>query len=253
MLRFVVIVSITWTLALGASSAHAEDSPGYGHVTGRFLYDGEPPEPKVFVRKGDPLAKDAPCCAKQTIYDESLVVDRKSKGIANIFVYLRKALETHPDLKATPQSDVMTAFDGCRMVPHALFARTKQNIRWRAKDACLHNPHDFAIKNPMICQAIPPGGEHQQAYEISESVPFPVKCDIHPWMKAWWLILDHPYAAITDSSGRFRIDKLPAGDHEFLVWHERRGYVEKKLRVTISPDATTDLGERKLDPKIFEK
>ena len=36
-----------------------------------------------------------------------------------------------------------------------------------------------------------------------------VTCDFHPWMKVYWLILDHPYAALTDKDGRFHIENMP--------------------------------------------
>jgi hypothetical protein len=61
-------------------------------------------------------------------------------------------------------------------------------------------------------------------------------------MKAHWLILDHPYAAITDADGKFTIKDLPAGDHEVVVWHEGPGYIERKLKVKITAGKTTDLG-----------
>ena len=69
----------------------------------------------------------------------------------------------------------------------------------------------------------------------------PVKCDLHPHMRAYWLILDHPFAAITDAKGRFEIKGLPAGNHEFRVWHERVGYVDRKFKVTITDGKTTTL------------
>jgi hypothetical protein len=42
-------------------------------------------------------------------------------------------------------------------------------------------------------------------------------------MRGWLLIVDHPYAAVTDEDGRFEIPQLPAGEHRFRLWHERPG------------------------------
>jgi hypothetical protein len=54
-------------------------------------------------------------------------------------------------------------------------------------------------------------------------------------MSAYWLVLDHPYGAVTAATvpkkkgepeiGTFKIEKLPYGDYEFRVWHEGPGYV----------------------------
>jgi hypothetical protein len=35
---------------------------------------------------------------------------------------------------------------------------------------------------------------------------------------AWVLALDTPYYAITDDSGRFRIDELAAGTYDVTIW-----------------------------------
>ena len=48
----------------------------------------------------------------------------------------------------------------------------------------------------------------------------PVVCNIHPWMKAYILSLDHPYMAVTGEDGTFEIKNMPAGQHEFQFWHE---------------------------------
>ena len=56
---------------------------------------------------------------------------------------------------------------------------------------------------------------------------------IHVWMGAYILIVDHPYAAVTGKDGRFEIRNLPVGNHEFRIWHEAVGYLEKKYVVTI--------------------
>jgi hypothetical protein len=44
-------------------------------------------------------------------------------------------------------------------------------------------------------------------------------------MSAYWMVTDHPYVAVTDADGRFRIENLPAGKHQFVVWQEKAGYV----------------------------
>ena len=48
----------------------------------------------------------------------------------------------------------------------------------------------------------------------------PIEEDIHVWMSAWWLILDHPYFAVTDDRGAFEIPDVPAGPQQVIVWQE---------------------------------
>ena len=55
-------------------------------------------------------------------------------------------------------------------------------------------------------------------------------------MDFWTLVVDHPYATVTNEKGEFRIPDLPAGTHEFRVWQEKSGMLERKLVVTIKAD-----------------
>ena len=51
--------------------------------------------------------------------------------------------------------------------------------------------------------------------------PFYIKCDVHPWMKSWVLVQDHPYFSITDEKGNFSIENIPAGTYEVIAWQEK--------------------------------
>jgi len=78
-------------------------------------------------------------------------------------------------------------------------------------------------------------------YSRAESVPIRVNCDFHPWMNAHWLIVDHSYAALTDKDGKFQIDNLPVGEHNFRIWHERIGDTSKKYKVSITAGDRVEL------------
>lgn len=62
-------------------------------------------------------------------------------------------------------------------------------------------------------------------------------CEIHDWMRAVILVLQNPYFAVTDATGRALIDGVPAGSEvELAVFHERLvGSVDdtrKKIRLS---------------------
>ena len=75
-------------------------------------------------------------------------------------------------------------------------------------------------------------------FDSSED-PFYIKCDVHPWMKTWVLVSDHPYYAVTDSNGNYEISGVPAGTYEVVCWQEKfkkRSIVEK---VTVGSGSVT--------------
>jgi len=57
-------------------------------------------------------------------------------------------------------------------------------------------------------------------------MPVPIACNYHPWESAFVLPRDNPYAAVTKMDGTFTISKLPVGELEFQVWHEKIGYLQ---------------------------
>src|SRR5215217_4053790 len=97
---FVFLATLLAAVAFLTNRPAAADD--YGTLKGQFILKGAVPEPTLIVKKGDPNTKDPEVCAVTDLYDDELVVDKDTKGIANIFVYLNAAPKIHPDLMATP-------------------------------------------------------------------------------------------------------------------------------------------------------
>jgi hypothetical protein len=212
---------------------------GYGTITGQFVLEGDAPEVELLVKKGDSAAKDPSVCAAQNVFSDELVIDPETKGIANIFVYIpyktARKLTIHPELKSSKEKEVVFTQKGCRFIPHALIVRTDQTLVVKSDDACSHNTNASFFRNTgfnFILGANESGGRDVKLQQ-PERYPMPVRCDIHPWMSARWLVLDHPYAALTDQQGRFTIEKLPVGEHEFMVNHERAGNINRTYKVSV--------------------
>jgi hypothetical protein len=227
----------------------------WGTIEGQFVFDGEVPTPALFVKKGDAAVKDAAICSAEPIPDESLVVNPSNNGIANVFVFLRKAEKVHPDLKASAEKEVVFDQKNCRFRPHAMVIRTDQTVLCKSDDNCSHNTHSFPQRNNtenFVIASIDRKGIPIKM-KLAEAAPIDVRCDIHSWMSAKWLIVDHPYAAVTDADGRFKIEKLPVGTHKFRVWHERAGLIEKEWSVEVKAGdnavSPVKLTAEKLKPK----
>jgi hypothetical protein len=169
--------------------------------------------------------------AGHEIPDESLIVGEQW-GLANVFVYLPEAPEGFASPVLFESTVTIDIADG-RFVPHALIIRTPVTVRARSRDPEAYNPQLYGIRNPPVGLILSPEGPAPQRLPKPEFVPLAMTCDIHPQMRAWVLPLDHPFAALTGRDGAFRIDGLPPGEHTFRVWHERSGWLEKALNVSI--------------------
>ncbi len=238
----VTILPLVTATSVSATSVSAAE--GWGSMTGKIIWKGELPKPELLHRKGAAI-KDATVCAVRDVYKSDLVVDEDSKGIANIFIYLPKSpKKIHPDLSKFDEQVVFNQ-ENCTFKPHTLLVRAGQTVEVLNSDSMSHNTHTYPLRNTaqnlIITGNTAKGQGAAFPMPSREFLPIQVKCDLHNWMLAYWLILDHPYSAITQMDGSFEIKNLPAGTHTFRVWHERVGYLERKLSVVIQDGETTEL------------
>jgi hypothetical protein len=242
-----------------ASADDKSSSDGeFGTITGQLVLEGDIPKHRPLVEKGDTKVNDPAICAAADVPDDTLVVDPKTKGIANIFVYLPKADRIHPRLKESATKEVAFDQKDCRFVPHALLVRTDQVVRVKSDDSCAHNTKTNTNRNEPVNYLLQPKDRtgREVKNKAPEKLPVKVECNIHRWMSAWWLILDHPYAAISDDEGKFTIADVPAGDIELIVWHERVGYIQtadgqRRHKVTVTAGQKADLGTIKVAAAKF--
>jgi hypothetical protein len=98
-------------------------------------------------------------------------------------------------------------------------------------DPTTHNTHPTPKANAEWNQSQSPGGAPLTHSFKRGEVFFPFKCNQHPWEKAWLGVFDHPFFAITDADGNYRIEGLPPGQYAVVAWHELFG--EKTLDLTV--------------------
>ena len=214
---------------------------GFGTFKGVIKYNGDVPSIPPYYKKGAAGVKDPAVCAKTAdIPDESLIVNPQNNGIKNVFVYLQKVPK---GAKIAPLPSEPAVFDqkNCTFLPHAMVVRTNRTINVLSDDAVLHNTHSFPTNaaTEAFNKALQPSDRNgiPLVYAGPEIKPVPVKCDIHSWMSAWHLPLDHDYAAVTDENGAFEIKTLPTGVKlEFRIWHEKSGFLERKYKVRLDKD-----------------
>jgi len=234
------------------------DEAEWGDLVGRFQYDGPPP-----ARKRLTVDKDVDCCGQYDIRDESLMVGEDG-GLANVYVYCReRRVDISPELAESVEPRVTLANEDCIFIPHCMkIWLDRQEFYTYNSQPIADNVAFTPLGDRPANIILPPGTEENPSdatwtFRRRQRVPVPVLCNYHPWESAYILPLDHPYCAISESDGTFRIPKLPVGRLEFQVWHERTGYLEAgdwrrgRFEVEITP-GETDLGTVTLPPALFE-
>lgn len=220
----------------GGDSGGAAPVAGFGTLKGKVSIEGAVPELAMLLAKGQ-ATKDA-VCAINGVADESVV--SAGGGLGNVFVYLKKAPKGVA-IPPAPADKIVFDQKGCFFAPHAFVARVGQTINITNNDPVAHNVHSFS-NNKGLNSAIQGNDAKGMdlVYDKPEGLPIKTVCDFHAWMESYHLVVDHPWATVTAPDGTFEIAGVPAGKMEFVVWHERVGYVERSLKVDIVPDQTTD-------------
>ena len=248
-------------LVLAQAQGHGVGND-FGSVRGQVRIEGRipklPPVPVYDRNLNYPWRRKDPTPAEEAAYeaeraknpakfdprkarDESLLISDNG-GLANVFVYLQKApAGWQPTPAPTKPAILQTQED--RFAPRALLVRIGQPLTLSAIGCReVDNFHSEPLRNmpfnisvaPETTQSVP-----TSCLTKSEKLPSSVHSGIHPRKRASILVLDHPFAAITDTEGRFEIKGLPPGTHSLTVWNERVGYFEKALPVTVKVDEPT--------------
>ncbi len=75
--------------------------------------------------------------------------------------------------------------------------------------------------------AVPEGTALAPKVLNPSSTEIEFKCTIHPWMRGYARVFDHPYAKVTNADGTYEIKDVPAGaEVQIITWHEVAGYGE---------------------------
>jgi hypothetical protein len=186
---------------------------GWASLKGKFTFSGSPGAPKPLV-----VDKDTAVCSKDgmQLFEQSLIVDEASKGLANVVVFLRKSSRVKNELAT---GKLVMDQKNCEFLTPVFAARVGQAVDVKNSDPIGHNTN---ISGSSFNQLIPSGDSTVFTPSRETGLPVSVTCNIHPWMKAYAVFRKDGYVAVSSGDGTFEIPDLPAGEPlEFQVWHER--------------------------------
>src|SRR5215213_10163484 len=204
-----------------------------GSVSGVIKFDGTPPAPKRID-----MGADANCAAAggSTMTDDVSVADG---SLEKVFVYVKGGPVDNFSFE-TPSTPVTIDQQGCRYHPRVLGIQTGQTLRVTNSDSTTHNVHPTPKNNQEWNQSQSPNqGPIEKKFNRPETL-IPVKCNVHPWMKANVGVLAHPYFAVTAKDGSFSIKNLPPGTYTLVAWHETLGEKTQNITVGAKESKTQD-------------
>lgn len=229
----------------------------------RIVVDGPVASPKKITGVNDAF------CTEFPLMTDNLIVGPQGelKNMAMIFDEERSKIKIPETFMTPPAATHVLDNNRCLFEPKVLVARPGQTITVKNSDNTGHNANFQFLKNPPSNFLIPAGGSKDLVLkpDLSEPTAMPVECNIHPWMKAFVIVKQHPYVGVSDASGVIEIPDLPAGQGViFRLWHESTrsidqievsGKVEKLSRgnrweIELKP-GMNDLGTLKLSSKLF--
>jgi plastocyanin len=199
---------------------------GWGTLKGQVVFGSNPPPQEILFAKGQ-APKDPTVCAKDApVLSERLVVDSATKGVKNVLVFLSKPTAVNDEAKAAA-AKAQVEFDqkNCVFEPHVLAVMAGAKIELKSSDPVNHNVNAKFKSNGQFNSLLAAGQKLPYTPASPERQPAQVTCDIHPWMLAYWMVLDHPYFAVTDDKGNFEIKNVPSGSQKVVVWQEAASYV----------------------------
>lgn len=159
---------------------------------------------------------------------------KRAKFRRDAVVYVETAEGNFPSQKQAPccvmdQKDLV-------FVPHVLPVVRGTTVKFTNSDSVGHNV--FSPDGEKYNLGTWPKGE-SKPYTYNNLGVYVQLCNVHPEMEAFIVVLQNPFFALTDSSGKFSIKDVPAGKYTLKLWHSKLKK-KKSVEVTVlESDAVT--------------
>lgn len=145
---------------------------------------------------------------------------------------------TAPGLAVTPpaQSPEMDQ-KGMEFIPHVLPVVKGTTVKFLNSDPYAHNV--FSPEGKYNLGTWPTG--QTRDHKFTKLGVYTQLCRVHPEMEAFIVVLETPYFAVTDKTGKFTIKGVPPGKYTVVAWSEKLKKSEQAVTVESGKAATVDI------------
>ena len=207
------------------TAAEADTAVGPGIIEGTVKFRGAVPKARIPDDAG--------------LRHDLLTVDPESKGLQYVVVWLAMdgvdAKPGTPDAKPALVDQINHQF-----VPRVLAVLAGQPVSFTNSDAANHNVRTGSSRraNEFNVYTGANGSYTHRFAADPRHTPVQLGCDIHPWMRGWIYVFDHPWFAVTDRHGDFRIGSIPPGDYTLVIQQPDIPYKHERKITVFSSTAT---------------
>ena len=136
------------------------------------------------------------------------------------------------------------ANDGCLLSPRVQAVFAPGTLNMASQDVAMHMNHIIDVGSGELA-GIAPFNDNGEVVPFDSLLKKPaqleITCQLHPWAKAWILVLDHPYFAVTERNGSFTIPDIPPGTYRVKAWHPKLGVREQTVTLAEGGTASVSL------------
>ncbi len=209
--------------AAGSADYTTVDPAKAATVTGKIKLNGEAPAMPPINMSAEPDCKGL----HQSAPPAEVVVSSNGM-LQNAFVWVKSGLNG----KFKPSTTAVHLDQkGCIYQPHVLALQVGQPLSITNSDPTTHNVHPLPTTNREWNKSQTGGGAPIDHDFPRQEIMIPVKCNIHPWMRSYISVVDHPFFGVSGADGSFTIKGLPAGTYTIEAVHEKLGSQETSVTV----------------------
>lgn len=143
--------------------------------------------------------------------------------LRDFVVYIEGAVGDRPVVPPSNHLTIATrrsvSQKGAVFEPHVLPVVAGTTVEWPNNDEIYHNVFSMSAAKPFDLDLYQAPTVKCVTFDKPGRVD--VFCSIHSRMNCIVLVLDNPYFARADSSGRYGISNVPPGVYQLKAWHER--------------------------------
>jgi hypothetical protein len=228
-----------------------------GTVTGKVTLDGELPNPKGFnlITFPDPIYCGRISNGKGWRLLRDFVVD-SAGGLKDAVVVLEGVSAGKPFELSVPRIEARD----CQFNPFVTVVRNGHAVEVVNMDPVMHDIQAYETSlelgtRVLFNSPLPMNPNHRRGdiHATHEHLPgksmiepvslskgrrtFYMQCGFHAYMESWAMAVTSPYYAVTDRTGSYRIENVPPGTYQLVVWHPQTGPMQVRS-VTVAADGT---------------